>query len=73
MNFEFYKDEHVNRLQTYIEANFTLDGTSRHLINNILWFVASQGEDSEYTLMILTSLLDGIGITASEIVNVLTA
>lgn len=72
MDFEFYKDEHVNRLQNYIEENFTLDGTSRHLVSNILRFVASQGEDSAYTLMMLTSLLDGVGITASEIVKVLT-
>ena len=72
MDFQFYNDEHVNKLQTYIEENFTLDGTSRHLIRNILWYVASQGEDTEYTLMMLTSLLDGIGITADEIVKVLT-
>ena len=68
-NFEFYTDEQVNTLQTYIEEHYTLDGTSKHLIRNILEYVAAQGDDEENIVYMLTNLLDGIGITEDEIVN----
>lgn len=68
-NFEFYTDEQVNTLQTYIEEHYTLDGTSKHLIRNILEYVATQDDDEENILYMLTNLLDGIGITEDEIVN----
>ncbi len=65
----FYTDEQINRLQAYIEENFTLDGTSRHLIANILQFVASQVNDNNIILDLLTTLLDPIGITSEEIIH----
>lgn len=68
-NFEFYTDEQVNTLQTYIEEHYTLDGTAKHLVRNILEYVAAQGDDEENILYMLTNLLDGIGITEDEIVN----
>jgi hypothetical protein len=71
MDFQFYSDEHVNKLQVYIEENFMLDGAAKHLVNNILRYVAAQSEEPEYTMMMLMSLLDGIGITAEEIKDVL--
>lgn len=67
--FEFYTPEHVNRLQTYIEHHFTLNSTARHLVRNILDYVAVQGEDDDITLELLTTLLDGIGITKEEIIH----
>lgn len=69
LTFSFYTDEQVNALQTYIEENYTVDGTSKRLIRNILEYVAAQEDDEETILDMLTSLLDGIGITKEEIVN----
>lgn len=68
-HFEFYTDEQVNGLQSYIEETFTLDGTSKTLIRNILDYAAAQGDDEETILFLLMNLLDGIGITELEIVN----
>ena len=68
-SFVFYTDEQINRLQAYIEENFTLDSTSRHLIANILQFVASQVNDNNIILDLLTTLLDPIGITSEEIIH----
>lgn len=67
-NFEFYSDEHINKLQTYIKENFEMDGCSTTLINNILNF-ATESEDDESALRVLEKLLDGIGITRKEIIN----
>ena len=71
-DFQFYSDEHVNKLQEYIENNFSLDGAARHLVNNILKYVASQGEDGETTLNMLGALLDSLGISREEIVEAVT-
>lgn len=60
-------DLKVNTLQEYIEENFTLDGTSKHLIRNILDYVSAQGLNQEETLDILMELLDGIGCEREEI------
>lgn len=70
-NFEFYTDEQVNRLQTYIEEHYSLDGTSRKLIRNILEYVAAQGDDDENILYMLCVFLDPIGITEEEIIQAL--
>ena len=66
-DFEFFSDEHVNRLRSYIEKNFSLDGTSRRLVGNILGYVAAQGDDAEIVLEMLDELLDGVGLTEYEI------
>lgn len=71
-DFEFYSDEHVNKLQVYIEENFTMGGCSTTLVSNILDYAASQSEDDESALLILEMLLDGIGITREEIINAVT-
>lgn len=68
-HFEFYTDEQVNRLQSYIEETFTLDGTSKTIVRNILDYVAAKDDDEETILFLLMNLLDGIGITELEIVN----
>ncbi len=67
--FEFFSDEHVNKLQTYIEEHFNAANCANHLVHNILNFVASQGEDNETTLLMLEVLLDDIGITREEIIK----
>lgn len=67
--FEFYTDEQVNKLQIFIEENFALDGTSKHLIRNILDYVSAQGVDGETALDMLETLLSGIAIDREEIVN----
>lgn len=65
--FEFYSDEHVQRLKRYIEENFEMGGCSTTLINNILNF-AAESVDDESALVTLEKLLDGI-VTRKEIVN----
>lgn len=69
-DFVFCTDEQVNILQTYIEENYTLDGTSRSLIRGILDYVAAQEDDSEIILDLLTGLLDPIGISREELIKV---
>lgn len=71
-NFEFYSDEHVNKLQMYIEENFEMGGCSTTLIRNILDFAAEQSQDDESALCTLEMLLDGIDITREEIINAVT-
>ena len=71
-DFEFYSDEHVNKLQTYIEENFEMGGCSTTLVSNILNYAAEQSEDNESALRILEMLLDGIGIARKEIINAVT-
>lgn len=70
-NFEFYTDEQVNRLQTYIEEHYTLDGTSCRLIRTILEYVTAQSDDDENILYMLCHFLHPIGITEKEIIHVL--
>ena len=71
-DFEFYSDEHVNKLQTYIEENCEIGGYSTTLVKNILNYAAAQSEDDESALRILEMLLDGIGIARKEIINAVT-
>lgn len=66
-NLEFCWDEQVDRLQAYIEENFTLGGTSKRLVRNILDYAAAQ--DWSDPVPDLMNLLDGIGITKAEIVK----
>lgn len=68
-DFEFYSEEHVNKLQAYIEEHFALYGQTRRLIRNILDYAAKQSEDNESALVILEMLLDSIGITREGIVH----
>ena len=50
----------------YIIENFTLDGTSRFLVHNILNYVAKTN-NGENTYTLLNWLLDGIGLEDSEL------
>ena len=51
----------------YIEENFLMNTDSMNLIGNIIAWVWLQSFDKEDTVNILSALLDGIGITSSEI------
>ena len=51
----------------YIEENFSMNTDSMNLIGNIIAWVWLQSFDKEDTVNILSALLDGIGITSSEI------
>ena len=70
--FDFYSDEHVNTLQSYIEENYEMGGCSTTLVRNILEYVAGQAEDPETALLMFDMLLDGIGITREEIIKAVT-
>lgn len=50
----------------YIKENFTLDGTSRALVHNILDYVA-KANNGENVYTLLSWLLDGIGIEDEEL------
>ncbi|WP_300449327.1 hypothetical protein [Fusobacterium sp.] len=54
----------TNKLQIYIEENFTLDGTSKHLISSILEYAKKIND-----INVLDELLDCIGIEKDEIIN----
>lgn len=51
----------------YILEQFTLDGTSRALVRNILTEVGKMDLSKEERCRLLSSLLDGIGLTEEEI------
>lgn len=59
-DFEFYTDDQVNALQTFIEEKYELDNISKQLINNILEYVAAQGDDDENIFYLLSDLLKGV-------------
>jgi len=71
-DFDFYSDEHVNKLLSYIEENYAMGGCSTTLARNILNYVAGQAEDPETALLMFDMLLDGIGITREEIIKALS-
>lgn len=54
----------------YITENFTLDGTSRNLILNILDYAEHAADNKADGQAILTELLDGIGLEGAEIAKV---
>ena len=54
----------------YITENFTLDGTSRNLILNILDYAERNADNISDGQAILTALLDGIGLEDKEIARV---
>lgn len=56
-----------NEFMEYIEENFAIDGESKRLIYNILWFVEhNYDKDEQYN--VLSLLLDGaIGLSDEEI------
>ena len=73
-NYEESKDAEVNESTTmngdefydYIIENFTLDGTSRALVKNIIDYVSTTN-NGENTYTLLNWLLDGIGLKDSEL------
>lgn len=57
-----------NEFMEYIEENFSINGESKRLINNILWFVEHNYFDENEQYNVLCMLLDGtIGLSDSEI------
>ena len=65
------EDEDVNRLKEYMHDNFTLEGVSSRLVDNIIEHVAGENASDEELLWLdtLDALLDGTGITKDEILN----
>ena len=57
-----------NEFMEYIEENFSIDGGSKRLISNILWFVEHNYSDENEQYNVLCILLNGtIGLSDSEI------
>lgn len=54
----------------YILDNFTLSGEAARLVNNILQYVEMQGVSENEQYYMLSFLLDGIGLSDSEIKKV---
>lgn len=71
-DFDFYSNEHVNTMQTYIEEHFEMGGCSATLVRNILSYIAGQAEDADTALLMFDMLFDGIGLTREEIIKTLT-
>jgi len=60
----------VNRekFMEYVEENFNISGEAKRLINNILYYVESQGVSEDEQYQMLSCLLDGtIGLSDNEI------
>lgn len=51
----------------YIKDNFSIDVDGMRLIRNLIDWLWMQPFDKEDTIKALSALLDGIGITTSEI------
>lgn len=60
--------ETVERLQEYIESEFTLDTAAKQLIRSIIEYAFEMQEDDEQKFEFLCHLLGSIGITSEDIV-----
>lgn len=56
-----------NAAMEYITTNFSLSGEAQRIIDNILYYVELQDLDEDQQYNMLSSLLDGIGLTDEEI------
>ena len=59
--------ETVERLQEYIESEFTLDTVAKHLIRSIIEYAFEMQDDDEQKFEFLCHLLRSIGITSKDI------
>lgn len=61
--------ETMNRKEAmeYLTTNFSLSGEAQRIIDNILYYVELQDLDEDQQYNMLSSLLDGIGLTDEEI------
>ena len=61
--------ETLNRKEAmqYLTTNFSLSGEAQRIIDNILYYVELQDLDEDQQYNMLSSLLDGIGLTDEEI------
>ena len=61
--------ETMNRKEAmeYLTTNFSLSGEAQRVIDNILYYVELQDLDEDQQYNMLSSLLDGIGLTDEEI------
>ena len=61
--------ETMNRKEAmeYLTTNFSLSGEAQRIIDNILYYVELQDLDEDQQYNLLSSLLDGIGLTDEEI------
>lgn len=56
-----------DQFMNYISENFSLDGTTMRLIDDILFYAESRFETRSDRIICLTDLLSGIGLTHDEI------
>lgn len=61
--------ETMNRKEAmeYLTTNFSLSGEAQRIIDNILYYFELQDLDEDQQYNMLSSLLDGIGLTDEEI------
>lgn len=64
---DFCDSETVEKLQEYIESEFTLDIAAKQLIRSIIEYASEMPEDEERKLEFLCRLLGSIGITSEDI------
>lgn len=64
---DFCDSETVEKLQEYIESEFTLDTAAKQLVRSIIEYASEMPEDEERKLEFLCSLLGSIGITSEDI------
>lgn len=64
---DFCDSETVERLQEYIESEFTLDTAAKQLIRSTIEYAFEMQEDDEQKFEFLCHLLGSIGITSKDI------
>lgn len=64
---DFCDSETVEKLQEYIESEFTLDTAAKQLVRSIIEYASEMPEDEERKFEFLCRLLGSIGITSEDI------
>lgn len=64
---DFCDFETIEKLQEYIESEFTLDTAAKQLIRSIIEFAFEMQEDDEQKFEFLCHFLGSIGITPEDI------
>lgn len=64
---DFCDSETVEKLQEYIESEFTLDTAAKQLVRSIIEYAFEMQEDDEQKFEFLCHLLGSIGITSEDI------
>ena len=66
-NFDFCDSETVEKLQEYIESEFTLDAAAKKLVRSIIEYASEMPVNEERKFEFLCHLLGSIGITSEDI------